>query len=126
MADLKSIATNEQIEDFAKKVAGNILEKASKDVFHKFYDDIIKWLFQHHSNFQDRIFDEVSKIICEDYKSLHFRTLSARKLRLKIYEENKEQIENELIEQLYQENEKLGKKNGELEKTIEKYESRYF
>lgn len=102
--DLKTIISDKDCEKVAKKILDKTVENFTKELNDHFYDETREYLYEHHANFQDRIFNEVFIFICgkgyTQYKDRYDATL----LRANIYKENKEDFDKMITDQIMKEN----------------------
>lgn len=100
---LKTIATEEQIAQLAEKTSKVVLDKAIADLTDSFYREINYYLHEHHSNYEDQIFDEVFKFIAGAKWSRFKDKYEATQLRAEIYKTHKGEIDQLLTTQVVEE-----------------------
>ena len=118
--NLESLASPEVVGELAKKVLDEITEKITKqfndEIITSFYSRMEDYLSEHHSNFEDRIIEDVFNYICGEGWGRFKDRSGADKLRCWIYQHHKGEIEKQLGKQIFEENEALKVRNDYLER----------
>lgn len=90
---MKAILSEEKTSELALKVLDKVLEKALDEVGSKFYDVTKSYLYEHHENFENSIFNEVFGIINGEKWGEFNGKYDAAALRAKIYADHKEELD---------------------------------
>lgn len=118
--EINSLASPEVVEELAKKVLDSVTKKITKqfnnEIITAFYDNMEDFLSEHHSNFEDRIINDVFNYICGEGWGRFKDRSGADKLRCWIYQHHKGEIEKQLGKQIFEENEALKERNDCLER----------
>ncbi len=117
--ELKTILSPEKVGEHAKAIADALCPKMQAQLIDSFYDKVESYLYEHHMNFQDSIFDEVFRFICGAQFSTRWnKKYQAKDLRAKIFEEHKEEIIAQIPQDLVDANASLKLRVASLEESL--------
>ena len=103
--NLRSILSEEKVDAIATDVLSKVSEKLTDQLGHNFYSKIREYLWEHHDNFLDEIFEEAFKLICgKKWNKFRDRGFDSAMLRARLYEIHREDINKLMTEQLIEEN----------------------
>jgi len=95
---MKNVFSEESISELAKKYLDSVKEKFEETVVNDTYDRLSEYLYEHYTNFQDKIEEKLIDSICEEFVKdpMNYKFL---KLRNKLFNENKTILTEDLTDE---------------------------